>query len=456
EIAPEIPLIILSGTIGEEVAVECMKAGAIDYVLKDKLFCLGSVIKRALEETEERRKCKNTEEVLRKSEEKFRTLFEDSRDAIYLNTREGDFIDVNQAMLDIFGYTREEMVGMNAIKIYANPGERSNSLIEIDQKGFHKDYEIKFKKKDGREMNCLLTSTPRRADDGSILGYQGIIKDITELKLAKEVIQKSEEKYRFLADNSIDVIWQVDLKLAFTYVSPSVENMMGYTVDEWVGSRLSQHASTKEFFKMAKKALYAIKNYKEFKHINFNVVMLRKDGTEIPVEITAKLLLNKKGLPIGLQGTTREVTERKQAEEALRRAHENTKEILDKVPFSVIVIGKDRNIKWLNDSALKMAGVENADIILGKNCSEYLCPAQQNECPILDKGQQVDNSERIFRRKDGKEIPIIKTVNEVNFDNENVLLETFIDITERKQAEEEKEKLQVQLVQAQKMEAIGT
>ena len=99
--------------------------------------------------------------MLRKSEEKFRTLFENSKDAIFNNTIEGEFIDANQSMLDLFGYTREEMIGMNAIKIYANPEERSNSLREIDQKGFHKDYEIKFKKKGGREMDCLLTSTAR-------------------------------------------------------------------------------------------------------------------------------------------------------------------------------------------------------------------------------------------------------------------------------------------------------
>jgi PAS domain S-box-containing protein len=135
-----------------------------------------------------------------------------------------------------------------------------------------------------------------------------------------------------------------------------------------------------------------------------------------------------------------DITERKKMEETLRIAHENTKTILEKASFGVVVIGRDRKIKWVNDTALKMAGVENTDILLGENCGKYLCPAQQKECPILDKGQQVDNSERIFRRKDGKEIPIIKTVIEINMDGEAVLLETFIDITERKAAEEELKK----------------
>jgi len=142
-----------------------------------------------------------------------------------------------------------------------------------------------------------------------------IIMNIAERKQTEEAIHKSEEKYRLLADNSIDVIWQLDLKLFFTFVSPSVKNMMGYTVEEWVGTRLSQHTSTKEFFNMARKALSSIKHYNKLKQLTFDAVMLKKDGTEIPVEITGKLLLNKKGLPIGLQGTTRDITKRKLAEE---------------------------------------------------------------------------------------------------------------------------------------------
>jgi PAS domain S-box-containing protein len=131
-----------------------------------------------------------------------------------------------------------------------------------------------------------------------------------------------------------------------------------------------------------------------------------------------------------------EITERKQVEETLRISNENTKKILEKTPFGVIVIGRDRKIMMVNNAALEMVGVQNSETILGKNCETYLCPSQQYDCPILDKGQQIDNSERILRRNDGKEIPIIKTVTEIHLDGEDVLLETFVDITERKQAEE--------------------
>ena len=123
---------------------------------------------------------RKTEETLRESEEKYRALFEDSRDPIYITAIDGKFQDVNQAMLDLFGYSREEMIGLNALEIYVNPDDRTRFRHVIEQKGFVRDYDVRFRKKDGTEMDCFLTATLRRANDGSILGYQGIIRDMTE------------------------------------------------------------------------------------------------------------------------------------------------------------------------------------------------------------------------------------------------------------------------------------
>ncbi len=135
-------------------------------------------------------KRKQVEEALWESEEKYRTLFEDSRDAIYINTGEGHFIDANQSMLDLFGYTRQEMINMNSIELYFNPEDRQRVLEKLDEKGFFKDYEINYKKKDGTKMDNLTTVSVRRADDGSILRYQGIIRDISEKKRLEAQFQQ--------------------------------------------------------------------------------------------------------------------------------------------------------------------------------------------------------------------------------------------------------------------------
>ena len=139
---------------------------------------------------------KRAEAALRESEEKYRTLFEDSRDAIYVTTREGTFIDANQSALDLFGYTREEMMGLNALQIYLNPEQRSQFQQVIESKGSVRDYEVKFRKKNGIEMDCLVTSSLRRSKDGTILGYQGIIRDITEQKWAQLEKKKLEAQLR--------------------------------------------------------------------------------------------------------------------------------------------------------------------------------------------------------------------------------------------------------------------
>jgi diguanylate cyclase (GGDEF)-like protein/PAS domain S-box-containing protein len=135
---------------------------------------------------------KRTAEALRESEERYRTIFEDSREAIYISSREGKFIDFNQSALDLLGFTREEMTGLDILQIYVDPADRYKFQQEIEQNGSVRNYEVKFQKKDGKEINCLLTSTVRKSIDGTILGYQGIIRDITENK-------KVEDQLRYLS-----------------------------------------------------------------------------------------------------------------------------------------------------------------------------------------------------------------------------------------------------------------
>ena len=135
---------------------------------------------------------RQAEEALKRSEEKYRTLFEDSRDAVYITTREGKFIEANQSFLDLFGYSREEMIDLKAQEAYVNPDDRSRFQKEIEQKGSLRDFEVKLRRKDGAEMDCLISATVRRADDGSILGYQGIIRDITEKKRLEAQFQAAQ------------------------------------------------------------------------------------------------------------------------------------------------------------------------------------------------------------------------------------------------------------------------
>ena len=150
---------------------------------------------------------------LRESEERYRSLFEESIDAICIAGTDGKILDFNQAALDMWGYTREEMMQLDASGLYFAPGDRSSFRQEIEKKGSVRDYEVRYRKNDGTLMECLESTTLYRADDGSIIGYQGIIHDVTErnrmvveLRQAKEDAETANRsKTEFLASMSHEI-----------------------------------------------------------------------------------------------------------------------------------------------------------------------------------------------------------------------------------------------------------
>jgi len=131
-----------------------------------------------------------TEEALRESEERYRSLFEESRDSIYITTRRGNFVIANQSTMELFGFSKEEMFKLNLRELYVNPEDWRQFKRDIEEKGSVRDYEVKLKNKNGEERDCLLTSSVRLTQAGKILGYQGIIRDITERKRAEEEKEK--------------------------------------------------------------------------------------------------------------------------------------------------------------------------------------------------------------------------------------------------------------------------
>ena len=132
-----------------------------------------------------------------------------------------------------------------------------------------------------------------------------------------------------------------------------------------------------------------------------------------------------------------EIVSREKAEINYKKALKNTKTILESMPFGVMVVGEDKKIRLLNKMTLKLMGVESKEEVVNKTCHNRICPAEVNKCPVIDLGQSVDASEKTLVDKDGKHIPILKTVLPINYDGEDVLLEAFMDISNLKQIEKE-------------------
>jgi len=202
----DLPFIIVSGTIADETAVAAMRAGAHDYLMKDNLARLSPAVDRELREVKIRRERIEASAQLRKSEKKYRALFEDSRDAIYISATEGELIDFNQSTLNLFGYSREEMMGMSPKSVFVNADEYNKFQEEIAQKGSVREFGAKLRKKDGAEMDCLITSTVRLAKDKTILGYQGIIRDISELVSGRTQLEKTLKELREALGGTIEAM----------------------------------------------------------------------------------------------------------------------------------------------------------------------------------------------------------------------------------------------------------
>lgn len=155
---------------------------------------------------------KKIEEALKKSEEKYYNLFDQSRDAIYITSERGDFLDFNRATTEIFGYNKEEMKNLNVRDLYINPDQRSDFIREIKDKGFVKDFDVELKDKFNNRIHGTVTSSVWKTLDGKILGFQGTIRDFTQKRRAEELIKEKEfaersskMKERFLANMSHEI-----------------------------------------------------------------------------------------------------------------------------------------------------------------------------------------------------------------------------------------------------------
>lgn len=254
------------------------------------------------------------EGALRRSEERYHTLFDNlftaSKDVIFITTRENKIVDVNQAMLDLFGYTKEEMIGLDYQKAYIPSIDQDKFQQELKQKESIRDYEIKLYKKDGTEMDCLITLNVWRANNRKILGYQGIIRDITKRKRAEEALRESEERYRHLVELSFDAI-VIHRAGQLVYVNtPGVKLFGAASSEELMGKPVPNFVHLKCLDKAQAHLEQAGKAGKGMPLVEEKFVRL--DGVKVDVEIAA-ILTTYQGQP-AVQTVIRDITARKRAE----------------------------------------------------------------------------------------------------------------------------------------------
>jgi PAS domain S-box-containing protein len=258
---------------------------------------------------------------LKRSEERYRTLFETMKDAIFLNTADGSLVDCNPALLVMYRYkTRDEALKKNVKDIFVDQNEPATFLSLIEKQGFVNDFETRHYRSDGSIMYCTISANAIKSEEGNAELIQGIIRDITNHKLAEEKLLKSEARYRLLAENSKDIIWTVDLDGRFTYMSPSVAVLTGFTAEEMLGKSLDEFILPRYLPLLKETIAKELRTppEKRLQHITIEAQQYAKDGSTIDIEVTTSWIFNERGEPIGIQGSTRDIRERKKVERELR------------------------------------------------------------------------------------------------------------------------------------------
>ena len=367
KLRPDIPFICVSGTIGEEKAVELLKLGASDYVLKDRLGKLVLAVQRSLKETELQKKRKLAEEelknmldeliasnkelafqmkekekreeelvilntvlnnqismrnksdlALKESNEKFSKAFQSSTYIITISRLDdGGYIEVNDSFVSISGFTRKEALSNTeiGINIWVDKEER-NSVIsallsgkDVEGKEFH------FRKKNGGIITGLTSAKIIYINKQPYMISS--VDDITERKKAESLLRESEQKSMSIMENSADAIFITNQHGKYIYTNKEVSVLLGYTAEEMKSktiAELTDQNKHEEIFQIFNQVLNEGKSYTE-------IELLKKDGNYISTDLNAVLL------PDGtVYGSCRDITERKQAENELIKAKEKAEE----------------------------------------------------------------------------------------------------------------------------------
>ena len=273
-------------------------------------------------EVETRRK---TEEELAKREQYFRTLIFDLHEDIIVIDRDYRITDINNTALRKLGRTREGVIGRHCHEVlYALDAPcpeygKKCCLQDVLEKAESRRWYRQDEKREGKIAHTDIRMSPMKDADGNVTLAVMAARDFTDLFQAQEALEASERKYRMLAENTLDVIWAMDLDFTFTYVNPAIRSLMGHSPEEWIGSRLSEHCDEENYREMTRIMADETAKGREGSGVIFESVLLDKDREPVPVEFHGRVVFDDSGAPVILQGVTRDISERKRAEEERNR-----------------------------------------------------------------------------------------------------------------------------------------
>jgi PAS domain S-box-containing protein len=312
ETSPETPFVFVSGAMGEDMAVESLKRGATDYVLKNRLFRLPSAVERALGEAAERRRRREAEDALRASERSYRRFVERNAAGVIRSTIEGRILESNDSLAHMLGYeSAAELQELRTTDLYFNLADQEALIGRLRGEKTLTGDEVLLKRKDGSPVWALLNISLLDGDSRENPVFEGTVIDIT----ARKRVEGARERLAAIVESSDDAILAKSLEGIIESWNQGAERLYGYTAAEVVGrpvSILMQPNHPEEFEKMLQRVARgeAVKHYETSR--------VTKDGRIIDVSLTVSPIRDAAGNVTGASTVARDITERKRAEEEIK------------------------------------------------------------------------------------------------------------------------------------------
>ena len=376
----------------------------------------------------------------------------------------GNIIEANEAAVNYYGWPYERLKQMKIQEINALPPDDVKKEMENVLSGKRIHFEFRHRRADGSIRDVEVFSSKIKVKGKDLL--HSIIHDITDRKRVEEKLRESEEKYRLIAENMADVIAVLDMNLRFTYISPSILRLRGFTVQEAMEQTIDQ-VITPDSLKIARTVfeeemrLEAGGTADPDRIRTMEVEEFRKDGSLIWLEVSLSFLRDEKQKAVGILSVSRDISERKRAQDSIRKSEEYFRAITENISDIIIVVDKAGTITYTSPSIERFLGYRPEELV-GKNSLDLILPDDHPRA-IEDFGMALRTKEIIIpnsfrvRNKNGSE-RILEGVGTNLIDNPVIagFVMNIRDVTDRRRAEEERRNLEIKLQRAQKMEALGT
>jgi PAS domain S-box-containing protein len=350
----------------------------------------------------------------------------------------GRFLQVNHAMEEITGYSRGELLQINVEDLYVHTEERTEHIKEVLSGVPTKAREFRFKKKDGTEITVRDNQAVVRGDDGKTLYLEGFLEDITQHKKAEQQLQESEENLRNSLDNSPMGIYIIDEDLNTLYANPALLDIFGYKhIDEIKVHPLDEYYSPESRLSLAQRRERYLRG--ELNPETFELDIMRNDGSIRHLQVFRKDILwsGKKQRQV----IYNDITERKNAEKALKGSEQNLQNFLDTSVMG-IRIRTNGYIEYANQALIDIFGFKNIEELRANPLENCYTPESYADFLVrkekIARGEPVPNPIEVeIARKDGT-VRHLQVFGKQIFWNGKTQAQTFFnDMTERKQAEAE-------------------